>query len=73
VPKVPSNRLSNNSMAKPCTNDHSAMARLVYLPDVPARVAIIATVLALVGAVKFTDWYSQRASAGADFAPAHTR
>jgi hypothetical protein len=48
---------------------------LVYLPDVPARVAVIMTILALVGAIKFTGWYPQRAQAagGADFAPGHTR
>jgi hypothetical protein len=47
---------------------------LVYLPDVPARVAVIATILALTAAIKFTDWYPQRkqAGGGADFAPDHT-
>jgi hypothetical protein len=30
---------------------------LVYMPDLPPRYAIIATVLAIVGAVKFTGWY----------------
>jgi hypothetical protein len=33
---------------------------LVYHPDVPPRVGIIVTVLALVGAIKFTGWYPQR-------------
>lgn len=30
---------------------------LVYMPDVPPRYGIVATVLGLVGAVKFTGWY----------------
>lgn len=30
---------------------------LVYAPQLPPRVGIIATILALVGAVKFTGWY----------------
>lgn len=34
---------------------------LVYLPDVPSRVGIIGTVLALVAAIKFTSWYPERA------------
>jgi len=33
---------------------------LTYLPDVPRQVSIIATVVAIVGAVKFTGWYPQR-------------
>ena len=38
---------------------------LIYLPDLPPRFGIIATVLAIVGAVKFTGWYPERrASAG---------
>jgi hypothetical protein len=36
---------------------------LVYAPDVPPRVAIIATVLALVGAFKFSTWYPERMAA----------
>lgn len=32
---------------------------LVYMPEVPPRFGIIATVLALVGAVKFTGWYPE--------------
>jgi hypothetical protein len=47
---------------------------LVYWPEVPPRMAIVATILALVGAVKFTGWYPQHAkdAAGAGFAPTHT-
>lgn len=30
---------------------------LLYIPDLPHRVGVIAIVLALVGAVKFTGWY----------------
>jgi hypothetical protein len=30
---------------------------LLYLPELPPRLGIIATVLALVGAIKFTSWY----------------
>ncbi len=33
---------------------------LLAMPDLPPRVGIIATVLALVGAIKFTDWYPRR-------------
>ena len=33
---------------------------LLYLPQLPPRVGIIATILALVGAVKFTGWYPTR-------------
>lgn len=33
---------------------------LLYLPEVPHRVGIIATILALVGAFKFTAWYPKR-------------
>jgi hypothetical protein len=36
---------------------------LVYEPDVPPRVGIIATILALVGAIKFTGWYPERVRA----------
>jgi hypothetical protein len=38
---------------------------LLYLPDVPPRVGIIATIAALVGAVKFTSWYPARRKAAA--------
>jgi hypothetical protein len=34
---------------------------LLYLPDLPRRVGIIAIILALVGAVKFTGWYPEYA------------
>lgn len=38
---------------------------LLYVPGMPPRVGIIAIVLALVGAVKFTGWYPQHAKSGA--------
>ncbi len=34
---------------------------LLYVPDLPQQVGVIAIVLALVGAFKFTGWYPQRA------------
>lgn len=37
---------------------------LLYEPDLPPRVGIIAIVLALVGAIKFTGWYPERARKG---------
>ena len=33
---------------------------LLYVPDLPPRIGIIAIILALVGAVKFTGWYPER-------------
>ncbi|QCO03737.1 hypothetical protein [Azospirillum argentinense] len=33
---------------------------LLYRPDLPPRFGIVATVLALVGAIKFTSWYPER-------------
>jgi len=33
---------------------------LLYVPDLPPRVGIIAIVVALYGAVKFTGWYPER-------------
>lgn len=33
---------------------------MLYLPEVPQRAGIVATILALVGAVKFTSWYPDR-------------
>jgi hypothetical protein len=33
---------------------------LVYVPGLPPRIGIIATILALVGAIKFTAWYPER-------------
>ena len=33
---------------------------LLYVPDIPPRAGIVAIVLALVGAVKFTGWYPER-------------
>jgi hypothetical protein len=34
---------------------------LVYLPELPPRIAIIMTIVALVAAFKFTGWYPERA------------
>jgi hypothetical protein len=34
---------------------------LLYVPALPPRFGIIATILALVGAIKFTGWYPERA------------
>jgi hypothetical protein len=36
---------------------------LIYLPDLPPRFGVIATVVAIVGALKFTGWYPGRESA----------
>ena len=36
---------------------------LLYVPSLPSRIGIIAIILALVGAVKFTGWYPERARA----------
>jgi hypothetical protein len=36
---------------------------LVYLPNLPHSIAIVATILALYSAMKFTTWYPSRASA----------
>ena len=36
---------------------------LLYLPNVPPRVGILATIAALIGAVKFTSWYPERRKA----------
>ena len=33
---------------------------LVYVPELPPRFGIVITVLALVGAIKFTSWYPDR-------------
>jgi hypothetical protein len=33
---------------------------LVYVPHLPPKVGILVTVLALVGAIKFTSWYPER-------------
>jgi hypothetical protein len=40
---------------------------LVYVPELPPRFGIIVTIMALVGAIKFTSWYPdhRRAIAGA--------
>jgi hypothetical protein len=47
---------------------------LIYTPAL-SHVAVVATILALVGAVRFTSWYPERARAAvaAGFAPTHTR
>ena len=37
----------------------SAEMALLYMPNLPQRVGVIAIVLALVGAVKFTGWYPE--------------
>jgi hypothetical protein len=37
---------------------------LLCVPSLPPRIGIIATVLALVGALKFTAWYPERRQAG---------
>jgi hypothetical protein len=36
---------------------------LIYMPDLPPRVGILITIAALVGAMKFTAWYPERARA----------
>jgi hypothetical protein len=36
---------------------------MLYATDLPPRIGIIATVLAIVGAVKFTSWYPERGRA----------
>jgi hypothetical protein len=36
---------------------------LLYLPELPPLIGIVATVLALVGAVRFTTWYPERVRA----------
>jgi hypothetical protein len=43
----------------------AAELALLYVPDLPRRVGVIAIVLALVGAVKFTGWYPERGKRGA--------
>jgi hypothetical protein len=35
---------------------------LLYMPELPPRFGVVATILALVGAVKFTGWYPARNS-----------
>ncbi|HEV2159388.1 hypothetical protein [Bradyrhizobium sp.] len=37
----------------------AAELALLYLPDIPHRAGVIAIILALVGAVKFTSWYPE--------------
>jgi hypothetical protein len=38
----------------------AADAVLLYVPELPPRFGIIMTILALVGAIKFTSWYPDR-------------
>jgi hypothetical protein len=38
---------------------------LVYIPSLPPRVGIVATILILVAAIKFTGWYPARLAAAA--------
>jgi flagellar motor component MotA len=33
---------------------------LIYRADLPPKIGILATVLALVGALKFTQWYPEK-------------
>jgi hypothetical protein len=33
---------------------------MLYMPDVPLKVGVIATILAIVGAMRFTSWYVDR-------------
>jgi signal transduction histidine kinase len=33
---------------------------LIYRPDLPPRIGILATILALIGAFKFTQWYPEK-------------
>ena len=42
-----------------------ADAILVYMPEWPPRIGIIATIVVLVGAVKFTGWYPEHRRAAA--------
>ncbi len=44
----------------------AADAMLVYVPELPPRFGIIVTVLALVGAIKFTAWYPDRQRASVE-------
>lgn len=37
----------------------AAELALLYLPDIPHRAGVIAIIVALVGAVKFTSWYPE--------------
>jgi len=43
-----------------------ADAILLYVPELPPRFGILITVLALVGAFKFTGWYPQRRRVAAE-------
>jgi hypothetical protein len=44
---------------------------LLYLPDVPPRVGILATIAALVGAIKFTSWYPGAPQSGSGWTISH--
>jgi hypothetical protein len=37
---------------------------LLYVPALPPRIGVIATIVALVAAIKFTGWYPERVTAG---------
>lgn len=39
---------------------------LLYVPELPPRFGIILTILALVGAIKFTGWYPERRGAATE-------
>lgn len=39
---------------------------LLYVPELPPRFGIIVTIVALVGAIKFTGWYPDRRRAGTE-------
>ena len=41
----------------------AAELALLYVPGMPRQLGIVAIVLALVGAVKFTGWYPERVKA----------
>lgn len=43
-----------------------AEAALLFVPSLPHRIGVIAIVIALVGAVKFTGWYPEHVKARAD-------
>jgi hypothetical protein len=42
----------------------SADLILLYVPALPPRIGVIATIVALIAAIKFTGWYPQRVRAG---------
>ena len=40
---------------------------LLYIPGLPRQIGVIAIILALVGAVKFTGWYPEHAKGSQNF------